>query len=326
MLTTTIPINDLSLNTTQKFSFNTSILPNNISAEIRTELSRIKSVALKVTDGNRIYYKDGTLVSFKEYTSKLCKSEIDDILTFIHSNPKSFFITEVIMYNKASYEFNGAATLSAEAQNVLSSTLHFSGQWISGTALEINSPTAVYYKSVALIQYVPILEAAKDALGNLTCPFGDRETREETMPAKDYGLNPSLVSGDPEFFGHGPKVIITFDLNISEDKRSIQAILTMDAKELGGDNTHAFGEKRETHYTAPAGFFIQSIPAEMKSYRGEDIDADADQGNDFITPSGPVHQVIYTGDMMGPDVGVPLGTGTLVKVRSINVRLSQCDQ
>gem|GEM_PF-2531080 len=109
-------------------------------------------------------------------------------------------------------------------------------------------------------------------------------------------------------------------------KRSIVAILTMDAKEQGGDGTHAYGIKKETHYTAPQGYYIQSIPAEMSSYRGEDIDIDADQGNDFITPSGPLTQVIYTGDIMGGDVGVPGGTGTVVRVRAINVKLTQCDQ
>ena len=90
-------------------------------------------------------------------------------------------------------------------------------------------------------------------------------------------------------------------LEISSDRRSIDAVMSLDAKETQRDFTHARGTFRRRVFTAPNGFKVQRILSGTSSsaaYRDTDHDIDRP-----IVHGGLVRQFEIMGDTRGNDVG-----------------------
>lgn len=69
----------------------------------------------------------------------------------------------------------------------------------------------------------------------------------------------TLVTGDREFGGNGPKIVTTVNVSISEDRRKLKAKVFFHAKETKGDGSETNGEWKHVVYTAPAGRTIRAI-------------------------------------------------------------------
>ncbi|MFZ1784831.1 MAG: hypothetical protein WAU23_06475 [Ferruginibacter sp.] len=84
--------------------------------------------------------------------------------------------------------------------------------------------------------------------------------------------------GDNDFFGHGPAVHIVVELFV-KSKSMLYARVTMDARERGGDDTHAYGKKEYFLYFAGFGNEILSIqsPATSSLFYNDD-----DHGEDYV--------------------------------------------
>jgi len=67
------------------------------------------------------------------------------------------------------------------------------------------------------------------------------------------------IAGDREYYGHGPTVIATSQLDLSSDRRRIVAAISATADEMGGDTRAAGNWSGETIWEAPAGWQIDAV-------------------------------------------------------------------
>jgi hypothetical protein len=111
---------------------------------------------------------------------------------------------------------------------------------------------------------------------------------------------PPHVRGDREFKGHGPKVTASVALDVGPS--SIQARVSMNAKETKKDWTTASGTKNVVIYNAPPGWRIERVVgglASTFSYEDSDLTLDSFE----LGSGGPVQRFVFTGDTGGSEAG-----------------------
>ncbi|MEZ4884075.1 MAG: PLAT/LH2 domain-containing protein [Chitinophagales bacterium] len=115
-------------------------------------------------------------------------------------------------------------------------------------------------------------------------------------------LCPKHVGGDREFGGNGPNVNAFARLQLSNDKKRVEAVLYLHAKETKSDWTEARQTWTETIWTAPSGFVITDILSSAES-KVSYTDTDHDIDHPDIKGGNLVRIFEIMGDTNGNDVG-----------------------
>ena len=135
-------------------------------------------------------------------------------------------------------------------------------------------------------QKIPVYYTSRTSLAADLALSGNKTMPEEQvitlqgLQTKPYTPPKAPGSGgDNDFFGHGPAVHIRVELFI-KSKMMLYARVTMDARERGGDDTHALGTKEFLLYFAGFGNEIVSIqsPTTTSLYYNDD-----DHGEDYVS-------------------------------------------
>lgn len=115
-------------------------------------------------------------------------------------------------------------------------------------------------------------------------------------------LSPKHVGGDREFGGHGPDVNTNVRLRISSDKKRVEAVIYLHAKETQRDWTEARGSWTRTVWTAPTNYKITKINSSTyseASYRDNNHHLDRPR----VKGGSLVNKFEVMGDTRGNDVG-----------------------
>jgi hypothetical protein len=120
------------------------------------------------------------------------------------------------------------------------------------------------------------------------------------------------VGGDTEFGGHGPTVNGRITLAPSADGSSLQARITLDARETTHDWSQVQGDWTvQVGDTAPAGTRFTSVNSATTSTFNTTLNGGGrnevfegcDGGEHVVTPSsGPVSRIVIVGDTGGGDI------------------------
>jgi hypothetical protein len=182
----------------------------------------------------------------------------------------------------------------------------------------------------------PPVEAGSGAQRVVTLPAGTRCT---WRPGSEH-----LRRGDPDFHGNGSDVEVRAQLQTDADGSHLFVVLTLNAKETGGDGTIISGSSPLSPgfalYSAPKGYRIVAYsPTQKESYRRVDTGPEVDvmepkllyagsppwntaqarlvRGNlqRFTTHVDLVQRWEVVGDVAGPDLGQMSVTATLYPIR-----------
>jgi hypothetical protein len=133
----------------------------------------------------------------------------------------------------------------------------------------------------------------------------------QVTPDEIKDLSPILISGDANFSGHGPDIVIRASLTVSPDKTSIGLTVEMTATETAADWTTAHVKLEKVVYTAEPGWVIDS-PEEVVS-ASEYIDHDIFWDHPDV--SGPlIGSLVVNGDNLFNDIGQGFGHTRIVKM------------
>lgn len=113
-------------------------------------------------------------------------------------------------------------------------------------------------------------------------------------------FRPVRDRGDRDFYGNGPAVQSWVEVNSRVTRARVA--LFMDARETGGDHTHARKEEVRDLWLPPPGTRILSIlgsPRSSGRYTDEDHRSDPQMPRE---PDGPVRKFIFYGDTLGNDL------------------------
>jgi hypothetical protein len=138
-----------------------------------------------------------------------------------------------------------------------------------------------------------------------------------------------LIRGDREF-GGGPMINIRIVLEISPDQSGIDAVITFEAAEVGGDQSTVRGTFRQRVFTAAATNRIVNITGErvatVNNFRGAGAGFELSPFgcNEGVVQEAPViggfvRQIVVVGDSGGTDIATPGSDCRCdAKIKSIN--------
>ena len=145
------------------------------------------------------------------------------------------------------------------------------------------------------------------------------QTEDYAIPTSTLTFTPPHISGDSDFFGHGPRV--DCDVNAFIEGNSVKVRIYRKAQETAWDNTKAEGSNIYTLYTAPSNRKILSIVGDASSSQSY---TDGNLETDFYQQgSGEfVRRFIFVGDTAW---GGESGTKTKVDVElnRLSIRLKE---
>jgi hypothetical protein len=123
----------------------------------------------------------------------------------------------------------------------------------------------------------------------------------DITPGSAINLFPVLTNGDREFDGHGPDIWISARLVVSADKKYLDMIVEMTARETVADWSTAYKSWRWRAYTAPTGWVIES----PNTFSASSYYRDVNKNWDYPPISGSLIKFLSVlGDTSGPDIGV----------------------
>ena len=139
------------------------------------------------------------------------------------------------------------------------------------------------------------------------------------IPTSTLTFTPPHISGDSDFFGHGPR--IDCDVNAFIENNTVKVRVYMKAQETAWDNSKAEGSEIFTLFTAPSNRKIEAIVSDSsssKSYTDANYEVDYFQlgSGEFVKRFG------FTGDTAW---GGESGTKTKVEVElnKLTIRLKE---
>jgi hypothetical protein len=182
----------------------------------------------------------------------------------------------------------------------------------------------------------PPVEADTGARRVVTLPAGTRCT---WRPGNEH-----LRRGDPDFRGNGPDVEVRAHLQTDADNSHLFVVLTLNAREMGGDGTTISGSSPLSPefalYSAPKGYRIVAYsPTRKETYRRVDTGPEVDvmEPKMLYAGSAPwntpqvrlvrsnllrltthvdlVQRWEVVGDVVGPDLGQMSVTATLYPIQ-----------
>lgn len=170
----------------------------------------------------------------------------------------------------------------------------------NGVQLDRESSKIILMCDTTVLSTVPIIQG----------------TIDYTIPETTLGRYfPPLVSGDREFDGHGPHILVK--VNLTKSDYEIDCTVYMYAQETQSNWSTAYGSQTTPIYNAPSGYYIQdilNIPISDSYEFTYTVGSDGHEHDPVIVPrgaSGLVKDYTIWGD--GPN-GNDIGTWTSVQV------------
>ena len=179
----------------------------------------------------------------------------------------------------------------------------------NGLVLNNQSDRIIFEYNNQLLSSIPIIQQQI-----LNCIIEDY-----AIPISTITCTPMHISGDTDFFGHGPR--IDCDVNAFIEGNKVKVKIFMKAQETAWDNTIAEGSDIYTIYTAPSNRKIEAIISDSsssKSYTDGNFEVDY-----FNNGSGElVKRFAFVGDTAW---GGESGTKTKVDVElnKLTIRLKE---
>jgi hypothetical protein len=145
-------------------------------------------------------------------------------------------------------------------------------------------------------------------------------TKVDQISPTQVTFTPPKVSGDGDFFGHGPHVVVR--VTLVTQPQSIFAQVFMSAREQPrGDGSVAEGAKDFPLYTPAPGWIIQGVPIQMATSEHEYTSNVVDIIEKFgMGSGGPVQTFLVVGDTQGNEVGTRTKVDVLFNPMKVELR------
>jgi len=158
-----------------------------LPAEMKSNLDKVKNVLLKVNDGERINLKKGSSV-LTDIIFALPKQALERVLFELKNKNKMYMISEVIQYNDATLTFSWVTNFNTDLQTDIQKSINLGVgvKWVDNSTLEVkfkpNNP--VGYKAIKISgKYIKLLRERLEYRNK----FGDDKVYFQDKDKDGYG-------------------------------------------------------------------------------------------------------------------------------------------